>query len=376
MLKKILKTRYFYKNIFYIGSLLWAGNILEYYINHTEKLVVFYLLPRYEKQQNFVEVFIKGKLKNRYVLNSPKNIFIQYFFLPFQIIFVIKKYFNKNEFFYAVTYHPILFPIKFLLKSTRKFVIVFWIADYIKKGSYSQRLFQFLTSVYQRKNNYNLYLSNRINSIMNGRVRNTDTDHTAMLGVKTFQHILSNSKRRINKIRLLYIGVVKESHGITEIINLIGKNDKIEISILGKCNNQLYIKYLNEIAIKNLSNRIYFPNKYFSDKEILIHAKKSHIGIALYPDNSDNIHYFADPGKVKYYCQLGLPVILSNSSEVSTYIKKFHAGEIIKLNIESLSIAINRISSNYSFYLHGLEKFCNYFNYEIYYRKKMIFMEN
>lgn len=369
-------SEFFYKNIFYLGSSLWAGNVIEYFIKNSHKLVVFYFLPRWEKRRNFVRVFVKGKLIREYSLFSPKNIFIQYLFLPIQISLVIIRNFKKEESFYAITYHPIFFPIKYFLRYMRNFEIVFWIADYIKNGDSFKKLFQFFTSYYQKRNKYNFYLSDRINKVMNEEIRRKPTNHTVMLGVKPFSIKNKKIQKRVTKkIRLFYIGVIKESHGMTLLLRLLEKNKNIKVKILGSCEEKMFRRYRKIISKKKLSSQVYFPNKYFSDEEIKTYAKNCNIGIALYPDNNENIHYYADPGKIKFYSQLGLPIIMSDSAGIAKYIKKFKAGEVIRLNLDSFQQSVDKISKNYFSYIQGLRRFCEYFDFEKYYRRKMIFME-
>src|SRR5438045_3816082 len=115
----------YYESIFLLSSLMWLGNVVEYFSKHSKKLIVFYLLPRWDKRENFIQVYERGVLKKEYSLFSPKNIVIQYPFLFLQTFFVMLQNFKKNEHFFVITYHPYLFFIQEILKFFRKSDIVF-----------------------------------------------------------------------------------------------------------------------------------------------------------------------------------------------------------------------------------------------------------
>src|SRR5205807_1780497 len=118
-------------------------------------------------RENFIQVYERGVLKKEYSLFSPKNIVIQYPFLFLQTFFVMLQNFKKNEHFFVITYHPYLFFIQEILKFFRKSDIVFWIVDYFPRPSLPLKIYQECMNYFHKKNKYNIYLSNRLNKIMN-----------------------------------------------------------------------------------------------------------------------------------------------------------------------------------------------------------------
>ena len=101
---------------------------------------------------------------------------------------------------------------------------------------------------------------------------------------------------------------------------------------------------------------------------------KNHVGVALYEKGSTSSTYYTDPGKVKTYVDLGLPVIMTNMSAIAPYIQKFHAGEVIE-EASDLHIAVEKIKKDYDRYQTGLRSFAKYFDYEKYYKQSFVALE-
>ena len=89
----------------------------------------------------------------------------------------------------------------------------------------------------------------------------------------------------------------------------------------------------------------------------------------MYDMDPSNATYYTDPGKVKTYASLGLPIIMSDVSAIVPFVKKFKCGIVINKKDEDLGKAIIDIKKNYKRYLLGIKKFNEYFYYETYYHK-------
>ena len=99
------------------------------------------------------------------------------------------------------------------------------------------------------------------------------------------------------------------------------------------------------------------------------------MGVALYDITPTNGTYYTDPGKVKTYASLGLPIIMSDMSAIAPYIKRFNCGILVKNDEMELEKALLDMKKNYTKYLQGLEKFNKYFYYETHYRKTFRILE-
>ena len=87
-----------------------------------------------------------------------------------------------------------------------------------------------------------------------------------------------------------------------------------------------------------------------------------------------NPTYYTDPGKVKAYTELHLPVVISNTSAIVPFVKKFCCGEVISNIKEELGPTLIEIKNNYEKYQNGLRKFNDHFYYEKYYGERFSFL--
>ncbi len=84
---------------------------------------------------------------------------------------------------------------------------------------------------------------------------------------------------------------------------------------------------------------------------------KCTIGIAPYVPDPNNVSYYGDPGKIKRYLSLGLPVICTDALEFSKQIEKHKAGVMVDYNdSKGFALATKKIMANYSFYSRNAYK--------------------
>lgn len=362
-----------YSNIFLLSSNMWDGNVVEYFSKRTKKLVVFYFLPRWDKKENFVRIYKNGRLIKQRSVFSPKNIFLQYPFLLYQSCIIVSRNFQRKKHVFIISYHPYVFFIQLIL-FWHNIDILFWVMDYFPKPSLFLRIYQSITLYFQKKNKYVVYLSSRLNKVMNnGKIMNTQYKKTVMWGIK--KPFIQKAKR-LQNIQLYYNGIIREEHGFAILFKAIKEHKNISIKLLGVCEPKLYKKYKQKIIGYGIEKNVYFPNRYFSQAELLDHAKECHVAVALYIVDKYSYVYYADPGKIRLYTELGLPIIMTKSSEVAEIIKKFSAGEVINRDSESFYKAVKKIAKNYSKYREGLAKFSKYFYFEKYYKKNFTFLES
>src|SRR5690242_14214743 len=100
-------TKIYYKNIFLYSSLQFMGNVEEYFSKHTEKLVVFVLMPRQQFDASLMRLYKKGQLIEEKKIILSKNIFIYYFLWYFYYLKSLLIYFSRNEEVFVITFHPI-----------------------------------------------------------------------------------------------------------------------------------------------------------------------------------------------------------------------------------------------------------------------------
>lgn len=369
--KQIKQFRY--KNLFAFSSLQFIGNIEEYFVKHTEKLVIHIVMPRTKNRNNIVRLYKNGLLIEERNLWSTQNIFLYYLSWYLQHWYILLHYFNRDEKFFVMSYMPVSFFLGSIQKFFRDISYVFFIGDYCPAKTLPIVIFERIKKYYHDHVPYVCYLSDMINEIMNGKVINTKTHKTVMWGVNP-KHI--KRKLVLSRFNLLFVGLIKDSQGLEFFYEFLKNHPKYFINILGVCNDKLYLTHKKIINKYKIQKQVYFPNRFFSDAEVEKISQKCNAGVALYDIGKGNMTYYTEPGKVKYYAELGLPIIMSNTSSITSYITKFKAGEIIERDTGSLENTLEIIRRNYEKYSIGLKKFNKYFYYNDYYEKKFEFLEN
>lgn len=161
-----------------------------------------------------------------------------------------------------------------------------------------------------------------------------------------------------------FIGVVKKSQGLdiifdnSEMIHKYFPN--AQFHIVGSGPDEEYFKK----KAKYCSLKVIFHG--FLEGETFNRVlSKCSIGLATYEPDKSNVSIYGDPGKVKRYLSLGLPVIATDVFEFVKEIKRKKAGIIIDYNnSKQLVSAIKKILANYKRYSDNALKL----SYKYYYR--------
>lgn len=350
----------------------WCGNIEEYFVDNSEKVAVFLIMPRVKNKDNLLRIYEKGKLVKEEKIVLSENIFLYYFFYYLQYIRALVKYFSRKDKVIVISFHPYTFFFMTIQKILLNVRFVFWVADYFPPINTVLILFERLKKFYHDGISYTCYLGDGVNKVMNGKVLATENRKTIMWGVKS-----KNITRNFSKIKytLLYVGVIRSSVGLDIAYEFLRTHRKYKLKVIGICDAALYKKHKEIIKNYNIEEQVYFPNRFFFDDELNKLSKDCFAGLALYTIDSTNAIYYSDPGKVKAYSEMGLPVIMTKTSSIAPYIEKFKAGELTDRDPISLGNAIGMVLKNYNQYLNGIEKFNQYFYFADYYGKNFKFLE-
>ncbi len=361
-----------YKNIILYSSHQWCGNSFEYFRDHTEKFLVFLLMPRVQNKDNVLQVYEYGKLIEEVPLLLSENFLPYYFLWYYHYIWTLFKYFKYGEKVYVITAHPYIFFLGSLQKIFRNIEFVYWIADYFPPINRVLFWYEKLKRFYHDGMRYACYLGDGVNKQMNGRVMHTPFRQTIMWGVSP-----KFIKRNISKISktLLYVGVIRESVGLDVAYRFLSEHREYRLQIVGICDKATYVHQQKLIHDAGVSKQVHFPNRFYYDDELTKLSETCFAGLALYTTDNTNTIYYSDPGKVKAYAEMNLPIIISKTSSIMPYIEKFGAGEVIDRTPDALFAAVKKVIRQYPKYLRGLKKFNEYFFYERYYAKKLNFLK-
>lgn len=360
-----------YKSIFLYASLHFSGNIEEYFVRNTEKLLVFFLMPRVKNKNHLLRIYNKGILTEEKKIQLPENIFLHYFLWYFTYIKLILTYFSKKDNVVVIAFHPLSFFGMSLQKMLRNVRFVFWF-EYFPTINLILRLFDNLKKFYHARVDYSCYFGDKVNKLTNGKILNTKRRRTILWGVKPRKIQRDFEKCQYN---MLFVGLVKDSQGLELLFEFLLLHKNYSLKIIGVTHGNLYEHYQKMIKDLGISKQVYYPNRFFSTEELDEISKNCFVGVAPYVTGKTNGTYFVDPGKVKAYTEMGLPVIMTKTSAVAPYIKKYKAGELIKSDVHSFFKAVLKIKRFYKRYLSGVKAFNDYFYYETYYKKRFDFLE-
>lgn len=366
-----MKRTFRYDTIFTYGSLQTAGHTMEYFIKHTRKLVIFIVMPRINGVDNLVRRYEKGRLIEEKRVPSSKNIFLYYLLWWFHHNKLLLSYFSPKEKVLVFAGHPVAFFGMSITKLLRPATYAYWIGDYFPPVHWSLMLFEKVKKFYHDRIPYTYYLSDRINELFNGRVITKSNKRTVMWGVQPFTKMKAAPH---GSFRLLFVGVIRSSQGLEEIFEFLKNASDVRLSIVGVCEKKLYTHYMVQIRTLGITKQVWFPNKFVSDQELRRLARRHDVGIALYEKGLHTATHYTDPGKVKTYIEMGLPVIMTDTSAVASYVRKYNAGEVVETE-KQLSSVLSKIRRRYTTYQQGLVAFTKYFEYEKYYRQAFRVLE-
>ena len=155
-------------------------------------------------------------------------------------------------------------------------------------------------------------------------------------------------KRDINTIRLIYLGVLKQSQGLDLFFDAVGTLKKtfsdITLDIIGSGPDEEYFK----IRAQNCAIKVVFHGFVSDENTVDNIISKCNIGLAIYQHVAGNVSYYSDPSKIKRYLSQGLPVITTSVFEFSKEIESTESGVVIDYSPKNLAHAIKKIANDYT----------------------------
>ncbi len=362
-----------YKSILTLATLQFDGHVTEYFREHAEKLVAFYLLPRGGDTKNFVALYRHGELMERKEFISPRHLIPAYVCYCLEFLYILIRYFPLNEKFYFINFQPLFFFFRPIVRLFWSVEYVYWVGDYWPMNDLSIRIFRFFMHYFHDTTSYTLYLSDRINKAMNyGRIVAKPGKGTLMWGIKP---PVSYRTPASQTITLCLIGVLVEWQRIDVLLSVVAQHPDIRFKLIGTGKPSLIKKYKGLIDAYGIKDRVFFPNKFFYGEELEATVKDCDIGIVLYDNNPNSVTYYADPAKIKQYAEFGLPIIMTDAADIARYVDKFKAGVIVTHDPIEIARGIKKIKEQYPQYTRGLREFNDFFNYQVYYSRMFKFLE-
>ena len=354
-----------FERVFAYGSLQFCGHIEEYLAAHAKELLMFIVQPRVGAHANILRQYRDGTLVEDRTVRSSQNLFLYYGLWYLNHVRETLRFCPKNERTLVFGGHPLVFFGMGLLKRIRPLAYAYWIGDYVPSSHPGIRVYERVKKWYHDRVSYAFYLSDAINRVMNGTVVNTPSRRTVMWGLKPFP---AAPVVPLSPFRLLFVGLIRPGQGLEALFDFLKGHDDYRLSLIGVGQSAYVAELQTLLRQTGLGDRVFFPNRFYSEAELLDEARTCHVGIALYDTGPDNFTHYADPGKVKAYAEMRLPVVMTRISDIVPFVERFKSGEVIGRGPE-IGEALERIRGDYESYQAGVRRFVEYFHYDRYYRQ-------
>ena len=370
-------------NIVYINYSPYenSGKILDYllenftYVFHFS--IGFHNLKN-KKSYNRLLVFKNGELEDERVLFQlpiPKS--LVFLLLPIRSLInflqiIIYSYWLKNKYKTIDVYFTVNAFIAWIGNILRGLGIVkktvFWVWDYYPP-IHSSKIIMLMRYIYWQFDKSSSY-SDRV-AFVNHRLLNLRKD----LGIydRNAVHPIIpiatdklpfKSRKKTDKVDFGFIGVLKVNQGPGIVFDhahvLLGMIGNFQYHIIGSGPDEDYLKKRAKESQVDTKFYGYLEGESFNPV-----LAKCTIGLAPYIPDPNNVSYYGDPGKIKRYISLGLPVIGTDVLEFSKQIEKARAGIIVDFDdAKAFVAATKKIMSNYGFYSKNAYKLSQKYYYK------------
>lgn len=357
-----------YKKIFFITHHIqkYCGNIFDYFLENSEDFFVYSISLTFKDEPCIFEHYQNGKLvdrkefKNHLNKSMPlKYIYYYWYFLKINIKIIPKRTI-------VINYHPLFCLFSSLFGVFKKQIMIFWIFDYFpsRKGFYF--VYNKMVDFYNRNLDYVLYLGKGLEAVYSKKRKKYK--QVIDLGIKKV-----NYERIIEEDLMGFVGNLKKYQGFEIILEAMEMDIDLKLEVMGTGAQKN--EYEELAKSKGLEKRVDFLG-YIKEEEVGRYVSRWQIGLAPYEPCEENCTQYAEPGKVKFYIQYGVPVIMTKITHVWEMINRDKAGVAVDYNSESLLQAIDEIQSNYDLYNKGVLSFQDEYEYQEYFARKFEFLYN
>ena len=367
-----------------------SGKILDYLLENFEIVILFLLnfheLGKAQKPGQLL-IYRKGKIVKKYpLLDLPFRIplFLTFILLPvrslinlFQILYyaiTLKNKYGKFNFYFTVNAFTawignILKEINVIDKT------IFWVWDYYppKHENWTIRVMRKIYGFFDKialRSDRVIFVNDRMIRLKRqiGLLIKNKKYPVVSIGTEKVKY-KKNDNKDLSKVKFGFIGVLKKSQGLEIVLEnaeeIIKHFPGASYEIIGSGPDEnLYKKMAKSSPIL-----VKFYG-YVQDSLLNKVLSKCHIGIATYVPSESNLSAYGDPGKVKRYLTLGIPVIAPDVFEFSSVIREAKAGIIVDYYKRSELInAVRTIIENYNEYSQNAYKLGAKFYYKEIYPK-------
>jgi len=380
------------KSIIYVNYSPYenSGKILDYILENFENVFLFsigfYNLKNKKNYNNFY-IYKNGKLQKTYSLFqlpiSSKFVFllipikstITFFEIMVYSIWLKIKFKKINIYFTVNAFTAWIGNIMKRIGIIEK--TIFWVWDYYPP-IHENKIVMLMRYIYWQFDKISSH-SDQV-AFVNHRLLDLRKDMGIYKKDAEFpivpigtDKLSSVSKKNIKNIIFGFIGVLKKNQGVGIVFDnadmLLKEFGSIGYKIVGSGPDEDYFKEKAKRVKISATFYGYLEGESFND--ILI---KCTIGIATYIPDASNVSHYGDPGKIKRYLSLGIPVITTDILEISKEIEESGAGVIIDYyNTNAFAHAVKKIMGKHSEYSKNAYKLSQKYYYKEIYPRMFVF---
>lgn len=351
-----------YESVFSHASFQFFGHVDEYLIANTRHLTLVRFQTRFGKGGHRLERYECGTRVEARTLPSSGNIVLYYVFCVWHHMVELRRHIARTgKTTVVLTTHPLGCFGSTLQRVLGKVKYAFWPWDWFPPMSLPFKIYAAIVRHYIKRVDYPFALTDRIAEKLGGNIP------VVMLGMKRLPCANTN---RTGSNRILVVGQLRHGQGVENVLAFIADNPRYSLTLLGAAAKGFEHEIHRIIREKNMQDRVDFPNRFVSQEELSNAAEKCFCGLALYDTAGDNFTHYADPGKVKSYLEMGLPVVMTRISGIVPHVETFKAGEVID-SMDELPLAVLKIFDHPKMYFDGVRNFTDSFAYETYYEKNL-----
>lgn len=361
------EKKYLDKNILVVSHIFVYGPaqaLVEYLTTYRKtKKVLFIGHPLFFNlspgNPSFSRLYLNNKKINEEVKKNKVFGFYFFHFVHFLLtIFWVVK--SKTKFDLAVCYNNFNSLSVCLLKKlgiVKK--VVYCTVDYTPRryeGKLRNEIYHFMDriAVYQSDDVWNL--SSRMETARRkyrGIITPPGKQKVVPYGV-WIDRIKQSPTPRINNFSFVFVGHLIEKQGLQDFIKamptLLKIFPKLKLSVIGtgpyKTNLQ---ELVSLVGVEKQVNFLGYIEDHLTIEKLV---SKSVCGLALYykGDPERNFTYYSDPGKIKDYLSVGVPVLVTSVPHNAKEIEKNKCGVVTKTDVKSIRSAVSKLLSDKKIY--------------------------
>lgn len=322
-----------------------SHSLENYLSNKTEKLLFIGHPFVYAKDtRSYLNLYKNGSLvKTVYFPKVSKNQFLSQIKDSLLNIFLVAKN-GRFDLFVGVDSSNATIGI-ILKKMGLVKTVIYYTIDYVPKRFNNQ----LINSFYHQMDGFSVKHSDyvwNLSSVMVGEREKRGISHEYRLkqlvvpiGTDT---VKIDSSIKTQKHHVAHMGHLLKKQGVQLVIDaipiIIKKVPAFHLEIIGGGEYEDNLKA--QVKKMKIDKYVTFHGFIKNHKDVEKLLMKCEFGVAPYTDEVDNYVRYTDPGKVKAYLAVGLPVVITKVPDVYRYLENHKCGIAVEYKKEALAQAI------------------------------------